>query len=282
MKVSELKEQLEKFAREVVGYRDLWGESLEGPLPDYPVKNFDELNKQSASLLRQLGLLRPYLEDLHSTWVLQSNASQISWNVLDHALGNHGAPVKGPSLNALIDGIQIALGRLDGYSPQEEFRTGGLSTANTEVELAERICSRINKASRVLLSRHDGRPPLEMQDEYDVQDFLHALFRAYFKYPVTENPLPKVGGAASTRVDLCIEDLGLIVEVKFVRSKADQRKIERALSEDLVFYSAWGPLKYLFFLIFNSADLEKAELLDKWSKPQAINEKHFASKIINV
>jgi hypothetical protein len=70
--------------------------------------------------------------------------------------------------------------------------------------------------------------------------------------------------------------------VKFVRSKSDQRKIERALSEDLVFYSTWGPLKYLFFLIFNSADLENAELLDKWSKPQTIGEKYFTSKIINV
>jgi hypothetical protein len=97
-----------------------------------------------------------------------------------------------------------------------------------------------------------------------------------------ENPLPKTAGAASARADLSIEALGLIVEVKFVRAESDQRRIEKELAEDMVFYAAWGPLKYLFFVIYNSSDLQNAELLDKFSKPQTINEKHFTVRVINV
>src|SRR5881392_771063 len=41
MIVSALKSQLEIFRSEVIQYRDLWGESLEQPLPDYRVKNFN-------------------------------------------------------------------------------------------------------------------------------------------------------------------------------------------------------------------------------------------------
>jgi hypothetical protein len=38
----------------------------------------------------------------------------------------------------------------------------------------------------------------------------------------------------------------------------------------------------MFFVIYNSSDLENSELLEKFSKPQTINEKHFTVRVINV
>jgi REase_DpnII-MboI len=234
-------------------------------------------------LLRQLGRLRPYLEELHSTWTLGVKAVGVSWNVLDEAIGtNQGAQIKGPSLNAFVDALEIILGRLDNYNDAEEFRMGTLVTVNTDIELAERICARVAKAARILTARRGKKASFEIKDEYDVQDLIHALFRAFFKYPVTENPLPKAAGAVSTRADLCIEELGLIMEAKFVRAQKDQARIEKELATDLIFYSAWEPLKYLFFVVYNSADLQNAELLDKFSKPQTINAKHFTARVIAV
>jgi REase_DpnII-MboI len=92
----------------------------------------------------------------------------------------------------------------------------------------------------------------------------------------------KVAGAASGRADLSIEELGLLIEAKFVRGPQDHRKMEKDLAEDLIFYTAWEPLRYLFFVIYNSSDLENSELLEKFSKPQTINEKHFTARVINV
>jgi len=278
--VSDLKNQLETFRSQAIGYRKLWGSSLEGPLPDYPVRNVEAIEELADALLRQLGLLRPYLEALHAVWILRVHGK--SWNVLDHAFGNHSASLKGPSLNAVIDGVQVLLGRLDDYAPEAEFRTGVVTTKSGDIELAELVCSRFKGAARSLLARRAGKSAFEIKDEYDGQDLLHAMLRCYFKYPVRENPLAKIAGAASTRADLCIDELGLIVEVKFAKGPRDQRRIEQEISEDLVFYTAWEPLKYLFFVVINSADLENAELLDKFSKPQAINEKDFQVKVINV
>ena len=280
MIVSDLKSQLEAFRSQAIEYRRLWGNSLEGPLPDYPVRNIKKLEELANAILRQLGLLRPYLEALHAAWTLQVYGK--SWNVLDHAFGNHSASLKGPSLNAVIDGVQIISGRLDDYAPEAEFRTGTVTTKNADIELAEVVCSRFKRAAGSLLTRRAGKSAFEIKDEYDGQDLLHAMLRCYFKYPVRENPLSKIAGSASTRADLCIDELGLIVELKFAKSPRDQRRIEQEISEDLVFYTAWEPLKYLFFVVINSADLENAELLDKFSKPQAINERHFQVKVINV
>jgi len=283
MKVTELQNELETFRRELIKYRDLWNESLEPPLPDYPVENIEELQSRAAALLRRLGRLRAYMEELHSSWVFHHSATGVSWNILDTAFSNDAiAQMKGPSLNALVDALQIILGRLDDYPKDSDFRTGQLATVNSDIELAHQVCARVSKAARALTTRRTGKQPFTISDEYDVQDLLHGLLRAYFKYPVKENPLPKAASAVATRADLAIEELGLIVEAKFVRTPQDQRRIEKDLAEDLIFYTAWEPLKYLFFVIYNSSDLENAELLEKFSKPQTINEKHFTAHVINV
>src|SRR5207249_6585047 len=108
----------------------------------------------------------------------------------------------------------LMLGRLDDYAPEAEFRTGTVTTKNADIELAEVVCSRFKRAAGSLLTRRAGKSAFEIKDEYDGQDLLHAMLRCYFKYPVRENPLPKIAGSASTRADLCIDELGLIVEVK--------------------------------------------------------------------
>jgi hypothetical protein len=55
--------------------------------------------------------------------------------------------------------------------------------------------------------------------------------------------------------------------------KFPTERIEKEISEDLGFCTAWEPWKYLFFVVINSTNLENAELLDRFSKPQVINEK---------
>jgi len=192
MLVRELKRQLEQFHGELTRHRDLWNKSLESGVPDYPITNIKTLQSQTRSLLRQLGRLRPYMEELHSSWILAGGG--VSWNILDLAIGlGHTAQAKGPSLNALVDAVQIILGRLDDYADEEEFRIGTFATVNSDIELAEKVCSRVGKTARVLSARRRGKEPFVMADEYDVQDLLHSLLRAFFKYPVAENPVPKSG-----------------------------------------------------------------------------------------
>lgn len=145
-----------------------------------------------------------------------------------------------------------------------------------DVAMVERLCRRLPQSARILgtRSRKDKRA-FEVEDEYDVQDLLHAVLRAYFKYPVQEDPLPKVAGAKSSRADISIQDLGVLIEVKYARGPQDQRRIFEEHSQDLLLYAQWPHLKTLVLLIYNSSDLRDAEAFEKLSGKQEIAGRRF-------
>ncbi len=241
----------------------------------------DRFKATVSPLLRQLGLLRPYLEELHRTWVLSVYGK--AWNVLDHAVQIGDGAIKGPSLRATIDNVEVVLGKLEAYSDDQTIQIGKpLETIEPGIGLAEQICSRVEDAAKPYLKQRSGKPKFEIKDEYDVQTLLHSLFRAYFKYVVQENPISKKAAARSTRADFSIEKMGLIVEAKYVRDPGDQKVIEKALAEDIIFYAEWPHLKHLFFVIYNSKDLDARDLLDNFSGPHTIKGKSFAVRAINV
>jgi hypothetical protein len=147
--------------------------------------------------------------------------------------------------------------------------------------LVEQVCRRLPQAARVLASRsRAGRAPFMTQDEYDVQDLLHALLRAYLKYSVQEDPLPKVAGVKAGRADLAIEELGTLIEVKYLRGPQDQKRLFEEFSQDLVLYARWSPLRTLIFLVFNSGDLRDAEALEKLGGDHEVSGRRFDVRIV--
>ncbi|WP_143498933.1 hypothetical protein [Pseudomonas sp. Irchel 3A18] len=160
--------------------------------------------------------------------------------------------------------------------------SGSESTApEPDVALIERLCRRLPQAARILGNRsRKGKLPYEVKDEYDVQDLLHALIRGYVKYSVQEDPLPKVAGAKSGRADISIEELGVLIELKYVHGPEDQKRLFEEYSQDLVLYAQWAPLKTLIYLVYNSADLRDPEAFEKLASEQEINGKRFAVKMV--
>jgi hypothetical protein len=163
-----------------------------------------------------------------------------------------------------------------------ELLFANLTTLEPELEigLILKLCARLPNAARILASRRAKKKPFAITDEYDVQDLLHAVLRAYLKYSVQEEPLSKIGGVRSSRADVAIEELGTIVEVKYVRGPADQQRLIDEYSNDLLLYTAWPHLKHLIFLVYNSQDLRDPEALDKLGGPQEINGVSFTSYIV--
>ena len=153
----------------------------------------------------------------------------------------------------------------------------------SERVLVETVCRRLPQAVRVLSNRsRKDRAELTVSDEYDVQDVLHAVLRAHLKYSVQEDPLPKVAGAKSGRADLSIEELGILIEIKYVRGPADQKRLFEEFSQDLVLYSRWPHLRTLLFLVYNSADLRDAEALEKLGGKHEVSGVKFSVKVILV
>jgi hypothetical protein len=150
-----------------------------------------------------------------------------------------------------------------------------------DVEMVIRICERLPQAAKILGNRaRKGKPSFVIADEYDVQDLLQATLRAYLKYSVQEDPLPKVAGAKSSRIDISIADLGVLIEVKYVRRPDDQKRLFEEYSQDLVLYAEWLPLKTLIYLVYNSDDLVDAEALERLNGTQEIGGKRFDVRFI--
>ena len=150
-----------------------------------------------------------------------------------------------------------------------------------ESNLVEQVCQRISRTA-IILSRRSrkDKEPFKIVDEYDVQDLLHATLRAYLKHSVQEDPIGKVAGAKSSRADISIEDLGALIEIKYVHGPDDQKRIFDEYSQDLVLYAKWPYLKTLYFLIYNSSDLKDAEAFERMSGKQEIAGTAFETKVI--
>ena len=86
------------------------------------------------------------------------------------------------------------------------------SEIDTEVIL-ERIFMRFYKIARQLRNRHGNRQTLSIEDEYDVQDLLHALLHLYFDDIRPEEWTPSYAGK-SARVDFLLKNEKTVIEVK--------------------------------------------------------------------
>lgn len=74
-----------------------------------------------------------------------------------------------------------------------------------------------------------------INSEREVQDIVWALLRAVFDDLVDEEPLRKVGHS-SYRSDFGLPRLGVLVEIKYVRTAAEFKKVEKEVYEDSVAY----------------------------------------------
>ncbi|MDQ7909083.1 hypothetical protein RB614_31630 [Phytohabitans sp. ZYX-F-186] len=75
----------------------------------------------------------------------------------------------------------------------------------------------------------------EVSSEREVQDIVWILLRAVFDDLVDEEPLPQLGHS-SYRSDFGLPHLGVLVEIKYVRSAGEFKHIEKQVFEDSVAY----------------------------------------------
>jgi len=102
-------------------------------------------------------------------------------------------------------------------------------------ELVVHLCRRFPRYVRQLSERHGGRVALVVNDEYDVQDHLHALLRLHFDDVREEEWTPSYG-ATRTRMDFLLKRERTVVETKMTRPGLDQRKVVDELIVDKEHY----------------------------------------------
>lgn len=121
---------------------------------------------------------------------------------------------------------------------------------NTSFHIIEQILHRFDKAARQFKRRYNGRPTIEVTDEYDVQDGLHAILKCYFDDVRPEEYSPSYAGSAS-RVDFLLKKEQIIIEVKLASSKLTDKKIGEQLIIDIQRYQTHPDCKSLFCFVYD-------------------------------
>lgn len=123
------------------------------------------------------------------------------------------------------------------------------SAGSTRAKL-ETILTRFHRVARQLQHRHNGRSTLTIEDEFDVQDLLHALLRLFFDDIRPEEWTPSYAGGSS-RVDFLLKTEKTFVEVKKTRASLTAKEIGEQLSIDIAHYQAHPECRSLFCFVYD-------------------------------
>ncbi|WP_323023845.1 hypothetical protein [Castellaniella sp.] len=140
--------------------------------------------------------------------------------------------------NAYLHGLDkahaIIASLLDEIS-EYDLDTGDETSAPDVLLLIERICLRFHGVARQLRARHADRPTIEIEDEYDVQDLLHALLRLHFDDIRPEEWTPSYAGGSS-RVDFLLKREKIVIEVKKTRQSMSTPDLGAQILVDIARY----------------------------------------------
>lgn len=117
-------------------------------------------------------------------------------------------------------------------------------------KILETIFDRFHKVVKQLRTRHNSRNTLEVNDEYDVQDLLHALLILHFDDVRPEEWTPSYAGG-SLRMDFLLKDPGIVIEVKKTRASMTAKDLGEQLLIDREKYKAHPDCKKLYCFVYD-------------------------------
>lgn len=127
---------------------------------------------------------------------------------------------------------------------------GFLSGVGDPVRLVEGVCRRFPAFARQIGQRHDSRPTIEFNDEYDVQDAMHALLRLHFEDVRAEESSPS-RAAAGSRIDLLLKSERIVIETKMTRPSLSQKKLLDEIAADKERYRAHPDCGTIVFFVYD-------------------------------
>jgi REase_DpnII-MboI len=123
----------------------------------------------------------------------------------------------------------------------------------TALQDVERLVARFHQAARRIRTRYDHRPTLEIKDEYDVQDLLHALLSLFFNDIRKEEWTPSYAGKSS-RMDFLLKAEQIVVEVKMTRETLGEKEVGDQLLIDIARYRVHQDCKTLVCFVYDPAE----------------------------
>lgn len=121
---------------------------------------------------------------------------------------------------------------------------------SVDSDFMRKLVNSFHKVSRQLLNRHNNRSTLKIDDEYDVQDLLHALLRIEYEDIRAEEYTPSYAGSSS-RVDFLLKREMIVIEVKKTRKGLTDKEVGDQLLLDTQHYKAHPDCKKLICFVYD-------------------------------
>ena len=112
------------------------------------------------------------------------------------------------------------------------------------------ILSRFNLVANQLKRRRKDKTPYLIEDEYDVQNLLHALLKLDFKDIRKEEWTPSYAGGAS-RIDLVLKKEGILIETKKTSANLREKQIGEELMLDIGKYKEYPGVDTMVCFIYD-------------------------------
>ncbi len=113
-----------------------------------------------------------------------------------------------------------------------------------------RLLGAFHRVARQLRFRRENRPTLEIADEYDLQDLLHALLKIDFSDIRPEEWTPSYAGRSS-RTDFLLKNEKIVIETKKTRSVTATKSIGDELIIDIARYKTDPDCKTLVCFVYD-------------------------------
>jgi hypothetical protein len=130
----------------------------------------------------------------------------------------------------------------------------GINDQSTGLGILDYIFDNFHKAVRQMRSRYNSRTTIDVKDEYDVQDFLHAILKLFFNDIRPEEYTPSYAGSSS-RMDFLLKLEKTVIEVKKTRNNLRDKEIGNELIEDIARYKSHGDCKTLICFVYDPEGL---------------------------
>lgn len=127
----------------------------------------------------------------------------------------------------------------------------GSPVASTDaVGLLRKIGNRFHAVARQLRLRHEGRPTIEVEDEYDAQDVVHALLSLEFDEIRRETWQPGYAGGSEHTYFVAPRDR-ILIEVKKTRQGVGAKEIAGQLEHDTLYYWTHPDCQTVFCFVYD-------------------------------
>ena len=126
------------------------------------------------------------------------------------------------------------------------------STVSAPSALAriEGLCHRFHRVASQLRNRYSDRPTIAIEDEYDVQDLIHALLKLGFDDIRAEEWTPSYAGG-SARTDFLLKQEKVVIEIKKTRKGLGDKELGEQLIVDIEKYQSHPDCKSLLCFVYD-------------------------------